>query len=96
MAETTSTRGPRDDNDPKGLIREAYRIDGISDAECRSILMDWALSLADGASQQQALQHLVARYGAETPDHPMTQLLQEGQNALMPQGRRGGRAGRLH
>jgi hypothetical protein len=30
------------------------------------------------------------------PDHPMTQLLQEGQNALMPQGRRGGRAGRLH
>ncbi len=96
MAETTSTRGPRDDNDPKGLIREAYLIDGISDAECRSILMDWALSLPDGASQQQALEHLVARYGAEMPDHPMTQLLQEGQNALMPQGRRGGRAGRLH
>jgi hypothetical protein len=31
--------------DPKGLIREAFRIDGITDAECRSIFVDWALSV---------------------------------------------------
>ena len=34
----------KDPDDPKGLIREAYRIEGISEPECRSIFMDWALS----------------------------------------------------
>ena len=38
----------RDPLDPKGLIREAYRIDGITAGECRSIFLDWALSLPDG------------------------------------------------
>ena len=33
--------------DPKGLIREAYRIEGITAAQCRSIFLDWALSLPD-------------------------------------------------
>jgi hypothetical protein len=36
--------------DPKGLIRESYRIEGITAGECRSILVDWALSLPGGAS----------------------------------------------
>ena len=31
--------------DPKGLIREAFRIDGITASECRSIFVDWALSV---------------------------------------------------
>ena len=35
-------------HDPKGLIREAYRIEGITLGECRSIFLDWALSLPDG------------------------------------------------
>jgi len=39
----------RDADDPKGLIRESYRIEGIGMAECRSIFLDWALSLPDGA-----------------------------------------------
>ena len=34
-----------DENDPKGLIFEAYRIDGITLPECRTIFLDWALSL---------------------------------------------------
>ena len=39
---------PRGDElDPKNLIREAYRIEGISEPECRSIFLDWALSLKD-------------------------------------------------
>jgi hypothetical protein len=37
-------RPPRS-RDPKGLIFEAFRIDGITDAECRSIFVDWALSV---------------------------------------------------
>ena len=32
-------------NDPKGLIYESYRIPDISPPECRSIFLDWALSL---------------------------------------------------
>ncbi|TVP73483.1 MAG: hypothetical protein EA339_03430 [Rhodobacteraceae bacterium] len=68
-------------HDPKGLIRESYRIDGISDAECRSILIDWALSLPDGTDQRGALGDLMASYGETAPDHPMTALLREGLSA---------------
>lgn len=76
-------------HDPKGLIRESYRIDGISDAECRSILIDWALSLPDGQDQRAALQSLLDQYGAEA-SHPMTALLNEGLTAPQP-ARRGRR-----
>ena len=31
--------------DPKALIRESYAIDGITIEECRSIFLDWALSI---------------------------------------------------
>lgn len=82
--------------DPKGLIRESYAIDGISAAECRSILVDWALSLPDSLSQADALRGLLDTYGTENPDHPMTGLLHEGLRApLTGMGRRGGRAGRF-
>lgn len=65
-------------HDPKGLIRESYRIEGISDGECRSILIDWALSLPADTNQHAALEALIARYGAEANDHPMTALLRAG------------------
>jgi len=64
--------------DPKGLIRESYRIDGITDAECRSILIDWALSLPDGQDQKTALADQLALHSPENRDHPMTVLLREG------------------
>lgn len=64
--------------DPKGLIRESYRIEGITDAECRSILIDWALSLPDGQDARAALADQLALYQAQAPDHPMTALLREG------------------
>lgn len=81
-------------DDPKGLIREAYRIDGIGVGECRSIFMDWALSI-DGAAQP-ALRRLLARYGATDPLHPMTQVLKEGLGTSdpAPGQRRGGWRGR--
>ena len=34
-----------DNKDPKGLISEAYKIEGITLGECRSIFLDWALGL---------------------------------------------------
>lgn len=79
-----------DPNDPKGLIREAYRIDGIALPECRSIFLDWALSLPDDRDQKQALTELHAAYSAQDADHPMTQVLSEGLQSARPPKRRGG------
>ncbi|MDP5216013.1 hypothetical protein Q5Y75_02165 [Ruegeria sp. 2205SS24-7] len=76
--------------DPKGLIREAYRIDGITPPECRSIFLDWALSLPAEVDQNTALRTLHDRFGAETPDHPMTEVLAQGLKAAQNPRRRGG------
>jgi hypothetical protein len=81
--------------DPKGLVRESYRIDGITGGECRSIFVDWALSLPAGLATGPALQALIAIYGAANPGHPMTEVLEAG---LLPSDaprRRGGRAARV-
>jgi hypothetical protein len=88
-----------DPDDPKGLIREAYAIEGIGDAECRSILVDWALSLPQGADAPAALARVLARRGPGAADHPMTLLMAEGvaPEPLVAPGatrRRGGQAGR--
>ncbi len=84
----------RDPNDPKGLIRESYRIEGIGAPECRSIFLDWALSLGAGADARVAVTALLAQYAAEPADHPMSVVLR----AALEQGsapkRRGGAAGR--
>lgn len=86
-------RAPVDPDDPKGLIRESFRIEGISEAECRSILMDWALSLPPSTDPADAAARLAAR--AE-PGHPMSLLLGAAAAARpVSGGRRGGRAGRL-
>ncbi|WP_170375728.1 hypothetical protein [Ruegeria atlantica] len=83
---------PRNDdpNDHKGLIREAYRIDGITLPECRSIFLDWALSLPADRDQTQALTALHAIYATQAADHPMTQVLAEGLQSAQTPKRRGG------
>jgi len=83
---------PRNDdpNDHKGLIREAYRIEGITLPECRSIFLDWALSLPADRDQTQALTDLHAIYSAQEADHPMTQVLAEGLQSTQAPKRRGG------
>jgi hypothetical protein len=81
------------DADPKGLIRESYAIDGITLGECRSIFVDWALSLPAGFDMPAAIRLLMAHYAR--PDHPMTQTLAEGLTPAAPPKRRGGRAGRV-
>jgi len=83
-----------DDLDPKGLIRESFRIEGITGGECRSIFLDWALSVPKDADHGAMIQALLARYGAEATDHPMTETLREGLASAGPARRRGGRAGR--
>lgn len=80
--------------DPKGLIFEAYRIDGITAAECRSIFLDWALSLPAGADTGRALTALLARHRDAAPDHPMTEVLRQGLAGGAAPRRRGGWRGR--
>lgn len=81
--------------DPKGLVRESYRIEGITPGECRSIFMDWALSLKVDADHPAAIAVLLAHYGAAEPGHPMTATLREGLAAPQAPQRRGGRLGRV-
>ncbi|TFL18235.1 hypothetical protein [Jannaschia formosa] len=78
-------------DDPKGLIHEAYRIEGITEPECRSIFLDWALSLPGETSE--AIPRLLAMHGA--PDHPMSRVLRDGLEAPARKGRRGGRSARV-
>lgn len=76
--------------DPKGLIYEAYRIDGITPSQCRSIFLDWALSLPSEADVQKALNTLYARHAQAAPDHPMTNVISQGMTKLTVPRRRGG------
>lgn len=78
-------------DDPKGLIHEAYRIDGITEAECRTIFLDWALSQTGDPAE--IIPRLLAAHDA--PDHPMTRVLRDGLAAPARRGRRGGRAARV-
>ncbi|MHA7849816.1 hypothetical protein [Roseovarius sp.] len=80
----------RDPMDHKGLIREAYHIDGIGPPECRSIFLDWALSLPHDTDQAQAIDAMLERYGQDAPEHPMTRVLQDGLASAGPARRRGG------
>ncbi len=84
-----------DEADPKGLIRESYRIEGIGASECRSIFVDWALSLGPTLTPRAAIALLIARYGAANPGHPMNAVLSEGLETPPEPRRRGGRAARI-
>ncbi len=81
--------------DPKGLVRESYAMDGITAAECRSIFLDWALSLPVAADVPKAAATLIAHYASQAPDHPMSGVLTEGLRGAAIPVRRGGRAGRV-
>lgn len=78
-------------NDPRGVIADSYKIEGISAPECRSIFLDWALEPREAGEMRQAASALAATY-AHLPDHPMTAILQEATLELTaaPK-RRGGR-----
>jgi len=86
---------PRTDDpyDPRGLIYEAYRIDGIDLGQCRSVFLDWALG--QGADYMDAVQALLAVHAHMPDDHPMTQTLQAALAARPIPRRRGGRAARV-
>ncbi len=80
--------------DPKGLIRESYRIEAISAPECRSIFLDWAISLAPGTDVRLALRRVIAEHGRDRA-HPMTAVLEAGLAQAPEARRRGGRQARV-
>lgn len=79
--------------DRKGLIEEAYKIDGIGAAECRSIFLDWALSYHGEAAS--GIAALIEKHRDEPVDHPMSVVLREGQMTPSAPKRRGGRRARV-
>jgi hypothetical protein len=81
---------PTDELDPKGLMYESYRIDGITDSQCRSIFLDWALSLPTGQDNRDAIEKILERYSEHPEDHPMTQVLRQGLVQMTAPRRRGG------
>jgi hypothetical protein len=81
--------------DPKGLIRESYAIEGITGPECRSIFLDWALSLKPGVDTKEALRALIAHYAMASEGHPMNPILEAALTSAPAPVRRGGRAARI-
>lgn len=81
------------DIDPRGMIYEAYRIEGLVIEEARAIFLDWALGEAK-VDMSADLKLLLKTYGEGNADHPMTQVITEGLQAAPKAGRRGGRMGR--
>lgn len=88
---------PADMADPRGLIREAFRIEGVTEADCRTIFFDWALGVSAETDVTAAVETLLARHADEPAEHPMRQVLLEalnrrpGVDASSGGGRRSGR-----
>lgn len=88
-------KGPTAELDPRALILEAYRIEGITGADCRTIYLDWALGVDGARDMIRDTSHLLAHYEPDAPDHPMTGVLREGvTRTTAPSKRRGGPMGR--
>jgi hypothetical protein len=83
------------DIDPRGVIYESYRMEGITPGDCRSIFLDWALGVPLGTDTAPMISALLDHYAPENPDHPMTATLQAGLEQAKPARRRGGRASRV-
>lgn len=76
--------------DPKGLIRESYRIEGITESQCRTIFLDWALTVPAGLDTRDGLRAMLETYGTDHADHPMTAILEQGLVQMTRPKRRGG------
>lgn len=73
-------------HDPRGLIQESFRIEGITEADCRSIFFDWVLGLPAETASEEAIRFMLELHRDEPDGHPMKAVLREG---LQPPARRG-------
>ncbi|MEL7000614.1 MAG: hypothetical protein AAFP68_20370 [Pseudomonadota bacterium] len=84
----------QDAYDPAGLIREAYRINGIGREDCRTIFLDWVLQQRERFEMRDAVNAMLEKYSSEPSDHPMTLTLREAVEEPPAPKRRGGARGR--
>lgn len=70
----------RDALDPRGLIRESFRMEGLGPEDCRAIFFDWALGLPEDADSSALIAALLERYADQPAEHPMLAVLREGLN----------------
>ena len=81
--------------DPRGLLYEAYQIDGSTLADSKTIFLDRALGLDYNIDQIKAVTSALEEYEKDNPKHPMTTVLRDG---IVPEGtprkRLGGRNAR--
>jgi hypothetical protein len=82
--------------DPKNLIAESYQIEGITSSECRSIFLDWALSIPLENDSALLISKLLIYYQEESEDHPMTLLLSSSLELKGENRRTGRRRSRIH
>ena len=64
--------------DPKELISESYKMDSVTEGECRSIFFGWALAIDENSDPIKLISNLLELYGTYYPNHPMTKVLMEG------------------
>jgi hypothetical protein len=82
--------------DPKGLIRDAFAIEGIGAPECRSIFLDWALGVPQQFDMRDEVRKLITLFeGEHQADHPMLVTLSEALHDAGTPRRKGGRKSRL-
>jgi hypothetical protein len=74
------------EEDPRGLIHEAYQMD-LGAEEARSIFLDWALRDLT-AEPFETIRIVLDHYEGTYPDHPMTAVLVEGLTAQVRPRRR--------
>lgn len=95
MGENMDAQSQVDRFDPRGLIRESYRIPGIDSGQCRTVFLDWVLGAKDTPPLAEQIRAMVDFYADRQPDHPMSAVLHEGLSGQSaPQTRRGGWRGR--
>jgi len=82
--------------DPKNLIAESYQIEGITSSECRSIFLDWALSIPLEKDSRLLISKLLIYYQDGSEDHPMTLLLSSSLELKGENRRTGRRRSRIH
>ena len=82
--------------DPKNLIAESYQIEGITSSECKSIFLDWALSIPLEKDSTLLISKLLIYYQDESEDHPMTLLLSSSLELKGENRRTGRRRSRIH
>lgn len=68
--------------DPRGLILEAFNIEDLSEKDCRTIFLDWALGVPAEFDVAQVMSELAEYYAELNPEHPMSMLLNENTSGM--------------